>query len=427
MAAKLTQGLDLRLAEAEVVRARLATWLFAGWSIMSLGFTASPPPELRAQFIGGEPPALQMAALFSVAAASAWLVGRRVKHLLATGRGLSRGEGLLYTTAELGLVLAMLAVPLGTMISPTLVVFSPLPMLLPVIVVLSAQRMDPLIAWFAGLVAAAGYLGLAFWAIEQPSTLPAALLVRSDHMVRASFILAVGAAAALVTRSFRRSSTAALESIAQRNEIRHVFGQHVSPEVVDKLLNQRAETTSELRYVCLMFLDIRGFTTLAESESPADVVSLLNRFFAITIDAINDHQGIINKFLGDGFMAVFGAPLDDERAAHNAVAAAEAILAGIAEGIASGALPPIRIGIGLHAGSAITGNIGSPVRKEYTVIGDAVNLAAEVEALNKRFNSQLLVTESVWERLGRDEENAQVHSDVEIRGREQAVRLYQLA
>src|SRR5215475_14343319 len=123
-----------------------------------------------------------------------------------------------------------------------------------------------------------------------------------------------------------------------------------------------------------MFLDIRNFTGFAEKRSPEEVVEYLESLFEFMIEIVNRHNGIINKFLGDGFMAVFGAPLSDGKDCENAVRSAKEILERVKEETDRGAILPTQVGIGLHAGKAVTGSIGSAVRKEYTVIGDVVNL-----------------------------------------------------
>src|SRR5262249_14569600 len=168
-----------------------------------------------------------------------------------------------------------------------------------------------------------------------------------------------------------------------------VCGQHVSPAVVDRLLEQRADVKSEVRDVCVMFLDVRNFTAFAEKRTPEEVVEYLNSLFDFMIDSVNRHHGIVNKFLGDGVMAVFGAPLSDGKECVHAIDAAQEILAQIEEMVESGRIPPTRVGIGLHFGKALIGNVGSGARKEYTVIGDAVNVAARIEQLNKELGSQL--------------------------------------
>jgi adenylate cyclase len=145
------------------------------------------------------------------------------------------------------------------------------------------------------------------------------------------------------------------------------------------------------------------------------------------VESVNRHHGIVNKFLGDGFMAVFGAPLSDGRDSHNAVAASREIVARVAEENARGELPPTRIGIGLHAGQAVTGNVGSTRRKEYTIIDDTVNLASRIEQLNKEHGSQILVSETVYGALGDEAGEAVALGPISVRGLEEPVAVYRLA
>ena len=125
-------------------------------------------------------------------------------------------------------------------------------------------------------------------------------------------------------------------------------------------------------------------------------------------------------------MAVFGAPLSDGRDCANALEAAQEILARVREEVEAGNILPTTVGIGLHAGEAVTGSIGSALRREYTVIGDVVNLAARIEKLNKRFDSQLLISEIVWQAVSDDQSKAVPMGQVEVRGREQAIQIYQV-
>ena len=144
-----------------------------------------------------------------------------------------------------------------------------------------------------------------------------------------------------------------------------------------------------------MFLDIRNFTENARDRPPEAVVEFLNANFAFMIEAIDRHGGFINKFLGDGILAIFGAPLDDPAAAVHAVEAGREILAEIDERGLSDGPWPLRVGIGLHVGSAVTGNVGSPRRKEFTAIGGTVNLASRLEQLTKEYPARLIVSDSM--------------------------------
>ena len=204
-----------------------------------------------------------------------------------------------------------------------------------------------------------------------------------------------GVIAGIVARSLRRQFDKSVAAAAARDRITNMFGQHVSPAVVDRLLASRTDPPSEMREVCVLFLDIRGFTAMTRVRPADETVALLNDFFAEMIDVVDRNHGIINKFLGDGFLALFGAPLEDPKAAVNALAAARGMLEAVDRWNKARPQTTLRVGIGIHLGEAVTGTVGSPQRKEYTVIGDTVNLAARLEQLTKETGSQLLVSSSV--------------------------------
>jgi adenylate cyclase len=199
----------------------------------------------------------------------------------------------------------------------------------------------------------------------------------------------------------------------------------VSPQVVERLMAEGASTNSDIRRVAVMFVDFRSFTAGARSRSPQEVVDRLDGAFAVLVDILDRHGGIVNKFLGDGFLALFGAPFESEDAAHHAVAAAREMLAAN-ERFNQATSWPLRIGIGIHIGEVVAGNIGSPRRKEYTVIGDTVNFAARLEALNKELNSQFLISSEVHEALGEDAHDAVSRGEVEVRGYDRPVPVWQL-
>jgi adenylate cyclase len=254
----------------------------------------------------------------------------------------------------------------------------------------------------------------------------AMLLRLAPHLGKAVLILLCGVACGFVAVEVRRRFMSAFRALEERNRVLDVFGQHVSPTVAEKLLAQKRDS-SEMRYVCIMFLDIRGFTAFAEQRPPAEVVRYLNQLFTFMIEIVNAHHGFINKFLGDGFMAVFGAPISDGNDARNAVDASLEILAMARKLVAAGSLPPTHLGIGLHAGKAITGNVGSALRKEYTIIGDVVNVASRIEALNKQFGSHLLVSGEVRGFLDSTAPPAKPRGPVTVKGRSAPVEVYQLA
>ena len=210
-----------------------------------------------------------------------------------------------------------------------------------------------------------------------------------------------------------------------RDRITNLFGQHVSPQVVERLMAEGAGTGSDIRRVAVMFVDFRSFTAGARTRSPQEVVDRLDGAFAVLVDILDRHGGIVNKFLGDGFLALFGAPLEAPDPAHRAVAAAREMLEANSR-INEETSWPLRIGIGIHLGEVVAGNIGSPRPKEYTVIGDSVNFASRLEALNKDFNSQFLISEAVRDALGEECRDAVSLGDVEVRGYDRPMTVFQL-
>jgi adenylate cyclase len=223
----------------------------------------------------------------------------------------------------------------------------------------------------------------------------------------------------------RRGFAASIVAATARDRVTNLFGQHVSPQVVERLMAERADAKSDIRQVAVMFVDFRAFTAAARLHSPQQVVDRLDGAFAVLVEILDRHGGIVNKFLGDGFLALFGAPLDTPEAARQAVAAARDMLRAM-EQINAASNWQLRIGIGIHFGEVVAGSIGSPRRKEYTVIGDTVNFAARLEALNKEFGSQLLISAAVRDALGKDCGEAVSLGEVPIRGYEQPMAVWQL-
>lgn len=295
-----------------------------------------------------------------------------------------------------------------------------------IFILLSTLRLDFWLSVFTGLVAALEYAGFSLAVVGPDTVAGDGTGSLPHHLGKACILLVSGFAAGFVARRLRKSFVNTLESIEDRNRVLNVFGQHVSPAVAEQLLAQKAGVKSEGREVCVMFLDIRDFTAFAEKRTPEEVVGYLNSVFEFMIESVNAHQGIVNKFLGDGFMAIFGAPLRDDDHCRHGIEAGLAILARIEELVAAGKIPATRVGIGLHAGRAVVGNVGSAMRKEYTVIGDVVNVASRVEALNKQFGSRLLVTEQVREASGMPDEAFLAKPALTVRGRDEPVQIYEL-
>ena len=194
-----------------------------------------------------------------------------------------------------------------------------------------------------------------------------------------------------------------IHGLGERQRIRDLFGVYLSPEVSRAILEGRVTLQGEARQVSILFCDIRDFTRFSATRSPREVVSQLNRFFGCMTGAIREQGGTVNKFLGDGFLAVFGAPVDQSDHAHRAVEASlqmERELAALNHELTGLGEPPLEIGIGIDSGEVIAGNVGSPDRLEYTVIGDPVNRSSRIEQLNKSLATRILISERTYTESG---------------------------
>ena len=317
----------------------------------------------------------------------------------------------------------------ASFIDPATTLSMPPVFIYPLFIVLSALRLNFKLSVFTGAVAALEYTLVALFYVSRGGSELNPLLVSVPvQLIKGAALLALGVVTGLVASQIKRRMLDSFRLAEERERVVNTFGRHVSPAVVDKLLERGADVRSEKRNVCVMFLDIQNFTAFAEHRHPEEVVEYLESLFGFMAEIVNSHRGIINKFLGDGFMAVFGAPLSEGRDCANAVNAALEILARVEEEVTLGAVLPTRVRIGIHAGEAVTGSIGSTLRQEYTVIGDVVNLASRIEQLNKQFGSQLLVSEEVWAETDKDALADALHmGHVEVKGRVAPIGIYRVA
>lgn len=296
------------------------------------------------------------------------------------------------------------------------------PLMYFIFIILSTLRLDFWLSTFTGAVAAAELLAMAMLYPRDAGVPPPDMYF---HSVRSVVILICGMLAGAVGMTLRRQFEASILAVTARDRVTNLFGQHVSPQVVERLMAEGTAAGSDIRRVAVMFVDFRSFTAGARTRSPQQVVDRLDGAFAVLVDILDRHGGIVNKFLGDGFLALFGAPLAAPDAAQRAVAAAREMLAANAR-INEASSWPLRIGIGIHFGEVVAGNIGSPRRKEYTVIGDTVNFAARLEALNKDLDSQFLISAAVHEALGEDARDAVSRGEIPVRGYDRPVAVWQL-
>jgi adenylate cyclase len=204
-----------------------------------------------------------------------------------------------------------------------------------------------------------------------------------------------------------------VHGLREREHLRDLFGRHVGKEVAAAAAGKDVVLGGESRVVSVLFIDIVGSTTLAAERAPEEVVELLNQFFAVVVEEVDQRKGLVNKFIGDAALAVFGAPVELDDHAGQALAAARAMAERLREEV-----PDLQAKIGVSTGEAVAGNVGEESRYEYTVIGDAVNAAARLTELAKDVDGLLLASWDSVEAAADDEAaHWERHEKVTLRGR----------
>ena len=217
----------------------------------------------------------------------------------------------------------------------------------------------------------------------------------------------------------QRGFNSMVDGLRERERVRDLFGRHVGREVAAAAELQRPTLGGEERHVAVLFVDIVGSTQLVSTLPPIEVVELLNRFFAVVVDEVDRHRGMVNKFEGDATLAIFGAPVTLDNAEDDALAAARAIMQRLEREV-----PECPAGIGVAAGEVVAGNVGADERFEYTVIGEPVNEAARLSELAKSTDSRVLASAVAVENASEQERSRWILGDaVTLRGHDQPTRL----
>jgi adenylate cyclase len=224
----------------------------------------------------------------------------------------------------------------------------------------------------------------------------------------------------------RARVSASLEKKRLRDQSRELIRRFATSEVADDLLAGGFELGGKWVEATAMFSDIRSFTTITESQTPAETIELLNTYYTLMFDAINGHGGIVNQMMGDGLMAIFGAPQPRPNSRDEAVRAAlemvELVELFNQERAAQGRVT-IRIGVGVASGQVIAGYTGTQHRATYTCVGDTVNQAARLEAYTKEVGQPILIDENTLAGLGPDLRTVEV-GPVQLKGKTQLVRVF---
>jgi adenylate cyclase len=213
-----------------------------------------------------------------------------------------------------------------------------------------------------------------------------------------------------------------------RRRLRGAFGQYVSPEIMDRVLREGAGLGGEVRTVSVLMSDVRGFTTLSERLPPDRISATMNEYFTAMVEVILAHRGMVQDFIGDGILAVYGAPVDDPDHAWHAVATAlemQAALQRLNRQWQAEQRPPLALGVAVHTGEVFAGNVGSPRKKKYAVLGDTVNTVSRIEGLNRELSTAILISGATLAMV-KDRVVVRDRGVVTVKGRTQPVELFEL-
>jgi class 3 adenylate cyclase len=294
------------------------------------------------------------------------------------------------------------------------------------------------IAYLAALLAVAAWFFMRWplrWSVALGSGLGFALALPSFWLLRHDWIVPVAEPQAGLVGAFLMTLALRLTGEERaRSRMRQVFGRYVSDEVVNVLLSDehRPDLAGEARTVTVLFSDIRGFTTISERLTAHEVVEMLNAYFTRVCEPVLAQGGTVDKYIGDAVMAVFGAPVtypDHARRAIRAAAgmarAAEGFKVWMRERFPDRGLHEFAIGVGLHTGEAVIGDIGTPKRKEYTAIGDTVNAASRLESASKDLECVIVASETTVKAAGEGVTKGKFE-EIRVKGKSEPIRVYEV-
>jgi len=353
-----------------------------------------------------------------------YLLGRKNKFLSPNPRFFSYINSFSEVT-----LLSVLLIFIVEYSNQTFILQSPATLTYFIFIILSTFRLNIRLPIFTGTLAAFEFILISIYYSTHYSTTPVDQahpdLTGMQYLGQGLILIIAGIAAGFVADLIKKKMVISSNNIKEKNEVIDLFGQQISPQIADNLLKHNNELSGARKNVCIMFLDIRQFTPFVEQHQPEEVVAYLNTLFGFMIEIVQTHHGVINQFLGDGFMATFGAPVSIGNSSQHATEASQEIIARISSEYNKGNIPKTRIGIGLHYDEAVTGNIGSSARKQYSITGKVVIMASRIEQLNKKYNTSLLLSEEVFNQLNNTTQGTfDLLGSSKIKGSEKLVSLY---
>lgn len=357
-----------------------------------------------------------------------WGIYRSIGRLVELKKDLPMAVKFVNAAVEVTAVTLVLYISSEDFSRQILVMISPIASFYFFFIILSTLRLSFTLSLFTGLVAGVEYTLLCLYFLRN-TPLPAEVQLYHPlpYVGKGLLLILAGIAAGYVARQINKSIRTTIESMESQNQLITIFGQQVSPEVAEVIVNNQGHIESARLRVAVMFLDIREFTAFAEKHTAEEVVAYQNAFFSIIVRVVSRYHGIVNQFLGDGCMVSFGAPAPVDNPSEAAVDSALDILAEIRQAVLDEQLIPTRIGIGIHVGEAVSGNLGTELRQQYSLTGSVVIQATRIESLNKEFGTQILISQQVLDDLTTSPAQASSIGSVHLKGMEEEVFLWKLA
>ncbi|NOS84759.1 MAG: adenylate/guanylate cyclase domain-containing protein [Ignavibacteria bacterium] len=293
------------------------------------------------------------------------------------------------------------------------------------LIAISSLQLNFKLSFFLGIMAALQYSALTYYIYNYiiPANDIKSHMPIASYYVRAVMMLFTGAASGMIATEINNRVQNSFKQLVEKQKIINLFGQQVSREIVDELIQRKDELDVKRVNATIMFLDIRNFSTYAETKDPQEIIEFQNNIFDPLIEIISKHKGLVNQFMGDGFMASFGIPLQSTNHEQNAFNAGLEIINKIKVLAEVGVIPITRVGIGIHSGEVITGNIGNDIRKQYSIAGTTVITAARLEQMNKEYRTQFLFTKEFLSKIKTNGQVVESLGKVSIKGFEKPVEV----
>jgi len=348
-----------------------------------------------------------------------------IRRLTSVGRKISTRFKVIQTTVEVTFM-SLLMLYIIDIKNVYQFIDSPVQFIYFFFVILSILHLDFRISLLTGIMAALQFAGIIYYAYNY-AEIPARYmpsLPENGFYIRAIVLVLASGVAGFVAQEVKRRLRSSLEFKFQKSEIEVHLGQQVSQEILTTLTQEGGK--SKKLEATVLALDIRDFTKFAEEKQLEEIQDFQNKFFGPILEIINQHRGVVNQILGDGMMATFGAPSPNPLHADMAFQAALNIIKKVRQLCASGTIPDTKVGIGIHSGEVITGNIGNENRKQYSISGKAVIIAFRIEQLNKEFGSELLISEDVRRNVILGHAKIISRGPVTLKGLEGQVEIHQV-